>query len=225
MKMRMDRYRDNNEDDNETVLSRTIKNQDIYKDAYLNSSVVDIDNILQEDKNEESSSIDIQEKPPIYEEKSYDVNEYIKKAHEKFMPDNAMRSLNDENFQNQEHEITKLIATIDEKENSEELFSDLMGDDENTMIEGQFTNTFTNEESTLSIYKEMKEETRLDKVLSDETIINLTSKSEQDLDKTFEKILANEKLENSKYKSKTPLIFFLITLSMLIIVIVIIIFK
>ena len=177
----MDRYQENieneNTNDNAQILSRTQKNQDIYQDVYLNSSVVDLNSLM--DSTEETSE-EVEEEnivsEEMVEEKSYNINDYIKKAHEKLVDDNARRELNNDEFKEVEQEISSLLAQIDEKENSENIFSELLGDDENTMIKGQFENTSETEDSILKAYKEIIEETKLDSIIGDETITALENK-------------------------------------------------
>ena len=233
--MRMDRYKEFDEreelkDEEQEVLSREVKNQDMYKDVYMNNTFIDVDNLFNSDttntENEVEETTDY--KKEVYEEKSYDVNEYLKKAHEMHTFDDAKRNLEDQDFVKQEDEIKKLIADIEEKEQEEDFFSDLRGDNEDTMIEAKI-NT---DDFDTSIYKNLiddgeepsKANVALSHGLGDETVHNLELKEDEKLDHTFEKIIESDK-QISRQIKKLPLIIFLITLSMLIIVILIILLK
>ena len=233
---RMDRYNDlevldDVEREEKTitsnVLSRTLKNQDIYDDVYLNSSVVDINDLVNtENSNENKEEINYQQ--DTYEEKSYNVNDYIQKAHEKKVDDNLMRNLDNQDFQKQEDVISKLIASIEEKEGDLDFLEDLRGENEDTMIGGQLKT----DEFNSSIYKTLAEEeifdlytvdlTKLNRALGDNTFYNLAKEEDAKLEHTFEKILESDKKTIRKRK-KLPLIIFCITLFMLIAVIVLII--
>ena len=230
---RMDRYNENDVQENDSlssetvVLSRINKNQRIYEDVYFNSSVVDINNIMNGENNEvEEQKDDAVYQEESYEEKNYDVNDYLQKAHEKLSPDDAKRSINDNDFQQQEDEIRKLIASIDEKEEQDDFFSDLKGDNEDTLIGAKFKTDEFNE----SIYETLKEEsifdgnTILDHVLSDNTVVNLEKEEDAKIDHAFDEIVADQKVKKKK-KSTLPIIIFSITTFMLIAIILIIIFK
>ena len=139
---RMDKYIDEEYEketpqEEEVVLSRVSKNQVMYDDVYFNRTKVDIDSVI-----DSVGVIEDAEKPEtpiekeIYEEKSYSVNEYLEKAHENNSPDNLKRDIDDTAFREGEDEIRKLIASIDEKEMSEDFFKDLKGDNEDTLIDG-----------------------------------------------------------------------------------------
>ncbi len=222
---RMEKYQEDTEnvqDEKDANLSRISRNQELYQDVYLNKSVVDINNILDTEK----ESVEEQEKTKEYakieyEEKSYSVNDYLKKAHERLTPDNAMRNLDNKDFVEQENEISKLIESIDEKEKDLDLFSDLVGDDADTLVEGQLKgnifelDNFT--EESLSF-----DDAQLDKALSDDTIVSVEQQIEKKED-NFQDIFLDE--VHRKNKTLLPLIIFLITLVALIAVILIIVFK
>jgi len=228
--MRMDRYKTFdeqerlNEEEQDEVLSRENKNQDMYKDVYMNNTFVDIKSLFGDEENEEEPL----EENPVYEEehfeeKSYDINDYIEKAHEMHQEDNAMRNLNNQEFVEQEQEIKKLIAGIDEKEF--DLFSDLKGDNENTLIGGKLKT----DEFDVSIYESLMDDEKnenaiLDKALGSETFVNMEALEDEKLDHTFQKILEVDRKTTRKIK-KLPLIIFIVTLCMLIGVILIIILK
>ncbi len=237
--MRMDRYDENtyNQDDiKEKKLSRTEKNKEIYNNAYDSASFVDLNNFLDSEYteiNEEVKREDVDEKEIISEEKNYNIDEYLKKAHERKSPDNNIRSLDDNDFKDQENEIMQLIASIDENNEKGDFFSDLMGDDENTMIEGQlskeeFTKT-TFEEFYTSTFlddsKKMKElsNTTLDKALSDETITKLKLE-EEETNNAFQDIFKTSGITRKKQR-RIAIIFFVVTLILLIAVILFIILK
>ena len=232
--MRMDRYKDTNDqeiNDNEgskyKVLSRESKNQDIYNDIYMNNSVVDLDHIFK--KEEVNDSLPIQEEVVEVEEyvqKSYDVKDYLEKAHEMHQADDAQRNLNDQQFIEGEDAIRKLIADIEEKEQDEDIFSDLRGENEDTMIGAkQKTDEFdTNVFKTLLEDASETENMFLEHVLGDKTVCDLQTEKEQDIDKTFEEIIRSDAVSSKKSK-KLPWIIFLITLVTLIAVIIIILLK
>ncbi len=229
---RMERYIESENDQNGVLeeempnLSRVNKNQKIYEDAYLNASLVDINSFtLSEEPEEELIEETTVKKMETYEEKSYDINEYLEKAHEKISPDDALRDINNNEFKEQEDEIRKLIASIDEKEEEEDFFSDLKGDNEDTMIGGKFKT----DEFDTNIYETLKKEdlidgnTILDHALSDKTVIGLEEEEDEKLDHTFEEIIKEDKKKSKK--SKLPVIIFCITLFILVVVIVIILLK
>jgi len=229
---RMDRYKDFDEqeelyDEENKVLSREEKNQDMYKDVYLNNTIVDINNIF--GKSEDESVIEETEninKIEVYEEKSYDINAYIEASREKHTNDNAKRSLEDTDFINTEGEIKKLIATIEEKEQEEDIFNNLRGDNEDTMIGGKLKT----DEFDIDIYNALKDNDTQDgniifnRGLGDKTVHELELAEDEKLDYTFQKIFESDQKEVAK-RNKLPLIIFSITLFILIIVILIVIFK
>ena len=229
---RMDRYselNEENEGENTVIprLSRIDKNQRMYEDAYLNTSLVDINNIIEPEEDEEVSYQEIvSKKEETYEPKSYDINEYLERAHEKISPDDALRDINNNEFKEQEDEIRKLIASIEEKEEEEDFFSDLKGDNDDTMIGAKFKT----DEFDTNIYETLKNEdlidgnTILDHALSDNTVIGLEENEEEKLDHTFEEII-KEDTKSKRKKNNLPVIIFCITLFILIVVIVIILLK
>ena len=232
---RMERYNDNQDNGNNeksnNVLSREIRNQELYDNAYLNSSLVDISNILAVDEEEDIiTKQESTEEVIQYEEKSYDVNDYLKKAHEKHTSDDAMRDLENQEFQSQEDEIRKLISAIEEKENDEDIFSDLRGDNEDTLIGGKLkTDDFDTD-----IYNVLKEDeerlrkygnTLLDHAIGDTTILDAKLREEEKIDHTFDEIEDQSENKKVKKKKKLPLIIFVTSLIILIIVIVLIILN
>ena len=227
---RVDRY---NDDTNENIkkdipLSRVLKHQNMYDEIYMNTTLVDINNILPEEEDRDPISEikkEVETEPEVYEEKSYSVNEYLEKAHERNDPDNAKRDINSVEFKEQEDEIRKLIDSINEKEESEDFFKDLKGDNEDTLVGAKMkTDDFNN-----SIYEALKEKTFdgatvLDRVLGDETVLNLEKEEEKKLDHTFEEILKSDNRMRNKRK-QLPIIIFSITLFILIVVVLIVVLK
>ena len=227
--MRMDRYNDLDEQEDikreNIVLSRVNKNQPIYDDVYLNSKVVDINSVIGIDESENTKTIseEIEKQTEEYHEKSYDVNDYLSKAHENKKEDNLKRDINNNEFKEQEDEIRRLIASINEKDDAEDFFSDLKGENDDTMIGAKLqTDEFDD-----SIYETLRSEnlmsgnTILDHVLSDNTVLNLEKEEDDKIDHTFEEILKSDKIKKKK-KKRLPIVIFCITLFILIVVIVII---
>ncbi len=228
--MRMDRYEEENTSEEvNRPLSRTERHQTLYDNAYDNSSVVDINNFFDIDEIEDAHEITNEVKEEIvYEEKNYDVNDYLKKAHERLTPDEDVRNLDNQEFLSQEDEISKLIASIDEQKESEDFFSELIGDDEDTMVEGQlteeeFTKTTYEEFYANEFKKEAPDSTKLEKALTDETISKLEL-DEEDTNDAFKDILKNYGVSKRR-KRNLAITIFAVTLFMLIVVILIIIFK
>lgn len=226
--MRMDRYDEEKREgtrEEMPILSREKKNQEMYEGLYLNTKIVDINNIISdEEKKDNMPDEENNHEEEVYEEKNYSISDYLKKAHEKLVDDNAMRDLNNQEFKAQEDEIAKLIASIDEKIEDDDLFKDLRGDNEDTMIGGSLkTDEFdTSIYETLKADAQLENETILDKALSDNTVINLEKETNDKIDHTFEQIIENDH-KMLKKKKKLPVIVFSITLFMLIMVIIIII--
>jgi len=222
---RMDKYIDNEYENDtpqeEAVLSRVNKNQVMYDDVYYNRTKTDVDGVIESmeliDAHEEPVDTIIEE---TYEQKSYNVNEYLEKAHENKSPDNLKRDIDDTDFREGEDEIRKLIASIDEKEESEDFFKDLKGENEDTLIGAKFKTDEFNE----SIYETLKgdslinEKSILEHVLGDKTVLDLEKEEDEKIDHTFEEIMRND--EDSRKKSKKlPIIIFCSLLVILIIVV------
>lgn len=227
---RVDRYNDDTDKSlkKDVPLSRVLKHQNMYDEIYMNTTLVDINNILPEvEERDPISEIkkEVETEPEVYEEKSYSVNEYLEKAHERNDPDNAKRDINSVEFKEQEDEIRKLIDSINEKEESEDFFKDLKGDNEDTLVGAKMkTDDFNN-----SIYEALKEKTFdgatvLDRVLGDETVLNLEQEEEKKIDHTFEEILKSDNRIRNKRK-QLPIIIFSITLFILIVVVLIVVLK
>ena len=226
--MRMDKYNDSvtNEEIEEELhvekneFSRTEKNDRIYKESYLNSSIIDINgvsNIFDEDEPVEVIEEEIPKE--IYIKKNYDIDDYIEKAQENKENDNLMRSLvdtdNDVNkVSEKKDEISKLIEKIEEKEQQEDFFHDLMPDDSDTVI----TDPVINDTLDTPI-----DETRLDTLIGDDTFYNYAKEQEikQQQDESFRDIIEPK----HKMPKKLPLIIFGATLVILVIIIIILIIK
>ncbi len=224
---RMDKYLDEEEmnetPQEEVVLSRVNKNQVMYDDVYFNRTRLAVDEALDEDEVKEE--VKEEELPPVeevYEKKSYNVNEYLEKAHENKSPDNLKRDIDDTAFKEQEDEIRKLIDSINEKEENEDFFKDLKGDDDEKTVGARYkTDEFNN-----SIYETIKgDKTRdnaiLNRALSDETVLDLEKEEDEKMDHTFEKIMIEDE-EMGKKKNTLPIIIFCILLFTLILVVAII---
>ena len=224
---RMDKYLDEEEmnetPQEEVVLSRVNKNQVMYDDVYFNRTRVAVDEALDEEEVKETKHEE--ELPPVeevYERKSYNVNEYLEKAHENKSPDNLKRDIDDTAFKEQEDEIRKLIDSINEKEENEDFFKDLKGDDDEKTVGARYkTDEFNN-----SIYETIKgDKTRdnaiLNRALGEETVLDLEKEEDEKLDHTFEKIMIEDE-EIGKKKNTLPIIIFCILLFTLILVVAII---
>lgn len=142
--MRMDRYNDS-EEVNESLKTRTNKNQELYTDVYMNNVCVDINNLkhfMQEDNDlkenenlkliKENKLVDVK-----YEDKIYNINTLIEEALASKKDDNLKRSID---TKVDDLEINNLIESINEnkKENEKEvndgLLVDLMPSDNNTAV-------------------------------------------------------------------------------------------
>jgi hypothetical protein len=226
----MDRYTDEEIEETpqeEVVLSRVNRNQVLYDDVYFNRTRVDINNIIE---GEEEEKAPVKEEDPIeeaYEAKSYNVNEYLEKAHENKSPDNYKREIDDTAFREQEDEIRKLIDSINEREENEDFFKDLKGDDGSTTIGAKFKTDEFND----TIYNNLKEENVIDensvltKALGDKTVIDMKQEEDDKIDHTFEKIMIEDE-EIDKKKNALPIIIFCILLfTLFLVVAVILLFK
>ena len=219
--MRMDRYNDDHTKEVEDTknYSRVDKNQRIYDDIYMNNSYVSIDDIIKEESVEKQEEDSLKE-VMTYEEKNYDVNDYLQKARERFKPDDEKRNL-DEDFLRVEDEISKLISSIDEKNEEEDFFGELKGDNSDTMIDGQL---IEDEVLETTSYEEYSFDTttnsvQLSKVLGNETIVNL-EKMEEKNNEGFSDI--EKKGLSKKKKRNIAVIFFIVTLLLLISVIILV---
>ena len=222
---RMDKYTDEeqeNETSEEVVLSRVSKNQIMYDDVYFNRTVVDINSVIEGEDIKEEVKEDVIP-TETYEKKSYSINEYLEKAHENKSPDNLKRDIDDTAFKEQEDEIRRLIASINEKEEEEDFFKDLKGDDEDTLVEAKLKTDDFND----SIYESLKndnmidEDSVLDHVLSDETVVDLENSEDDTINHTFEKIMLEDRKAERK-SNKLPIIIFCTVLAILVIVVAVI---
>lgn len=142
--MRMDRYNDS-EEVNESLKTRTNKNQELYTDVYMNNVCVDINNLkhfMQEDNDlkenenlkliKENKLVDVK-----YEDKIYNINTLIEEALASKKDDNLKRSID---TKVDDLEINNLIESINEnkKENEKKvndgLLVDLMPNDSDTAV-------------------------------------------------------------------------------------------
>ena len=227
--MRMDKYNDEIVEDEileekqeeKNEFSRTEKNDRIYRETFLNSSVIDIRNGVTDIFGEEEKPEVIEEEIPkeIYIKKNYDIDDYIEKAHENKENDNLMRSLVDTDYdvnkvKEKKDEISKLIEKIEEKEQKEDFFYDLMPDDSDTVI------TDPVESDTLDT---PIDETRLDTLIGDDTFISYAKEQEEKKqeEESFKDIIEPK----HKLPKKLPLIIFGVTLVILVIVIIILLVK
>ena len=225
--MRMDKYNDEIVEDEileekqeeKNEFSRTEKNDRIYRETYLNSSVIDIRNGVTDIFGEEEKPEVIEEEIPKEIYINYDIDDYIEKAHENKENDNLMRSLVDTDYdvnkvKEKKDEISKLIEKIEEKEQKEDFFYDLMPDDSDTVI------TDPVESDTLDT---PIDETRLDTLIGDDTFISYAKEQEEKKqeEESFKDIIEPK----HKLPKKLPLIIFGVTLAILVIVIIILLVK
>lgn len=200
---RMDKYEEVKKD--ERVFSRTQRNQDMYKDVYLNNTFVDYGDVK---INEEEIEEKVEEPVPVeYIEKNYDVNEYIRKAHENRVNDNVKRSLDNTDCEvtrvnEKEDEISKLIKSIEEREQEfdTEFFGDLLPDDGDTVV------------------TDPVDETKLEKVIEKEELENYHEEKIDEGRDDFMDVLDKKRSGNIKL----PMIVFCITAFLLVVVIVLI---
>lgn len=200
---RMDKYEDIKKE--EQVFSRTQRNQDMYKDVYLNNTFVDYGDVK---INEEEKEENVEEHVPVeYVEKNYDVNEYLRKARENRVNDNVKRSLDNTDCEvtrvnEKEDEISKLIASIEEREQEfdTEFFGDLLPDDGDTII------------------TDPVDETKLEKVIEKEELENYREEKIDEGRDDFMDVLDKKRSGNVKL----PMIVFCITAFLLVVVIVLI---
>ena len=227
---RMDKYALDEQTDetssDEVVLSRVNKNQVMYDDVYFNRTRSDINSVIEEEPKEEIKE-EQEENVPLYEQKSYSIRDYLEKAHENKSPDNLKREIDNNEFREQEDEIRRLIASINEKEENEDFFKDLKGDDENTTVGAKYKTDEFND----SIYETLKNENVVDEnsilshALSDKTVMDMKKDEEDKIDRTFEKIMIEDD-EITKKKNALPIVIFCILLFTLLLVIgIIILFK
>lgn len=181
---RMEKY----EEENNTSYSRTTKNEDLYKDVYLNNTLIDFDKIIDEDVEEleeEKNSV-IEYEKIDYVEKNYDINKYLEEKRMMRTNDNLPRIL-DEEIKKSDSEIDEIVNKLEQKEKEEDLFTSLMPDQFNTtIIEGK---------------------QKLDNVVSDTAIDNYVMNKEMDETNSFmdldeTKVLAEKKEKKTKEKKE-----------------------
>ena len=241
--MRMDKYLDEEqEQDIEEVqeevkneFSRLEKNDRMYRESYLNSSVIDIRNGVSDIFGEEEPEVIEEEIPKeIYIKKNYDIDDYIEKAHENKENDNLMRSLVDTDYDvnkvsEKKDEISKLIEKIEEKEREEDIFSDLMPDDSDTVVTDPIkddTSSTLNTDASFDIDDSLNtriEDLKLDTLIGDDTFFNYAK--EQEVKKMEDESFRDIIEPKHKVPKKLPMIAFGVTLAILVIVIIILLIK
>jgi len=228
--MRMDKYKDESLDEEPVVeeksshdeFSRTEKNNRMYHETYLNSSVIDVSKGVSSIFGDSDEEILVEEEIPkeIYIEKNYDVDDYIEKAHANKENDNLMRSLVDTDYDvnkvnEKQDEISKLIEKIEEKEQQEDFFSDLLPDENsNTAITDPIFEETSLDSDTIG-------ETKLETLIGDETFMNFAKAEEEKRqeDESFKDIIEPK----VKLPKKLPLIAFIASAVILLIVVILII--
>lgn len=208
---RMDKYEN---DILEIKKSRTERNEDLYKDIYMNTTIVSLDEVLTDNftddidepelliEEENSTSI------PVMEERNYDVNVYLEKAKEKRLQEN-IKKINEDNvdyekIKIQNDEISRLIKEIETKEKEQDLFKDLLPDNDNTI------------ETTGMI------DTRLNTIIEENDNVDII----EDTDDFSDVNNKDNKVIIKKHKvKKLPFIVFVSSLLLLIIVIILLILK
>ncbi len=146
--MRMDRYEDENKN-NEEKTTRLNKNKELYEDVYLNNAYVDIDkltdvvnlNNVSDNKEEikKVKEINLSEYS-TYEDKEYDIVKLVEEAINN--KDNVSETANKGyDFESKEAEIKNVIDSINEKaieekkaHEDDELMAELLPTKENTDI-------------------------------------------------------------------------------------------
>ena len=193
----------------EPRLSRIEKNQDLYKDVYLNNTLIDFNNAnFMEEEIEELEPLNKKVNIPapiIYEEKNYDIDEYLKEAKEKRISDNLPRTLQNTDYEvakvrDNKDEISQLIKTIEKKEKESDLFVELLPDNDHTVV------------------TDPVDETKLDTPLVNSEVSSVT------IEETVEKEFMEVTKSNLKLK-KLPFFICLASFILLIVVIVIILVK
>lgn len=200
---RMDKY----EEIDEKIYSRTRKNEDLYKDVYLNNTLIDFDKIMQEDvlETEEEKQEQFFECSEInYVEKDYDLSNFLTEKRKQRIQDNLPRSLS-EDLKKSDDEISELISKIEQKENDDELFKELLPDsEETTILESRSDN--------------------LNSYISDDAINNFVMHKNIDETSSFMDIeetnSQDKQINKSKNKKRVAIMVFSITLILLIILIV-----
>ena len=145
-----------------------------------------------------------------------------------------MRSLVDTDYDvnkvsEKKDEISKLIEKIEEKEREEDIFSDLMPDDSDTIVTDPIKDDTSSTLNTDPNFDENEtldtpiDETRLDTLIGDDTFISYAKEQEEkkEEEESFKDIIEPK----HKLPKKLPLIAFGVTLVILVIVIIILLIK
>lgn len=202
---RMDKY----EEKDEKKYSRTKKNEDLYKDVYLNNTLIDLNTIMDEEileTEDEKKAEDFEIKEIHYEEKDYDLAKFLNERRKDRVQDNLPRSLSDE-LKKSDDEISELLLKIEQKEGEEDLFKELLPDDkETTILDAQ------------------EENDNLNNIVTDEAINNFVmnkdlSETNSFMDLSETKIIEKKKIIRKK-NNKLPIIVFCTTLLLLIAIII-----
>lgn len=202
---RMDKY----EEKDEKKYSRTKKNEDLYKDVYLNNTLIDLNTIMDEEileTEDEKKAEDFEIKEIHYEEKDYDLAKFLNERRKDRVQDNLPRSLSDE-LKKSDDEISELLLKIEQKEGEEDLFKELLPDDkETTILDAQ------------------EENDNLNNIVTDEAINNFVmnkdlSETNSFMDLSETKIIEKKKIVRKK-NNKLPIIVFCTTLLLLIAIII-----
>ena len=191
---------DRNSNLEEKVLSRTQRNQDMYKDVYLNNTLIDIG-----DLNKQEEFVEEEIVPRTYEEKDYNIDNYLMNAKTRKVDDNLSRSLDNTDcdvnmIQEKKDEISLLIESIKEKEKNEDFFIDLLADSDETSVIPQ-------------------NETKLENVIGDETVIEKMEEDALEIQKNEEDFNDVEEDVVKEKKVNPAIIVFSIMLFILIMVI------
>ena len=145
-----------------------------------------------------------------------------------------MRSLVDTDYDvnkvsEKKDEISKLIEKIEEKEREEDIFSDLMPDDSDTVVTDPIkddTSSTLNTDPNFDIDDSLNtriEDLKLDTLIGDDTFI--TYAKEEEKKKRDEESFRDIIEPKHKLPKKLPLIIFGVTLAILVIVIIILLIK
>lgn len=202
---RMDKYNDETE---EKKLSRTEKNQELYKEVYLNNSLVDLNSILDDietiddpiDKTKEFKLEEIE-----FIGKNYDINEFIENKRKDKVSDNLKREINNE-IEIIDNEINSILENINKVEKQEDFFSDLLPDNENTII------------------TEATEQTqKLDQIVSDTVLDNFVMNKELNETHSFMD-LDETQIENKKTNKKSNTLPLVLCIGLFIILILVVLY-
>ena len=170
---------------------------------------------MEEDNNIVNDDIPVKEFH--YEEKNYDLNDYLARRKENRVDDNLTRSLGD-TIKDSESTISEIISKIEEKETNEDLFADLMPDSEDTIV------TEKAPEETSTFVNEATKDEKLDNFISETAINNFIMNKDLNDTNSFMEIEEEEntnKIKKNKPKvKKIAIILFVSSILMLIGVII-----